>query len=329
MCNTTGYDDMAQHFLLSAAARNLSLKDIYKAGEEVAYETFCKLRWRETGGEAVCPKCGCCETYHISTRRRFKCAACYAQFSVTSGTIFANRKLDFTDLLAAICVFVSNAKGMSSVQFSQTLDVQYKTAWVMAHKLREAMASEIDGMKLDDEVEVDGAYFGGHIRPENAKEDRIDRRLKKHQTGARRVVIAFRERLGRTLPFVANAEAEGVQMAADVLATDTHVFADEASHWDILEARYPTDRINHSERYSMGHGKHTNWVESYFSRLRKMVSGQHHWVSPQYLHQYARHAAWCEDHREECAKTLTHRTLRNALASPVSRNWAGYWQRAN
>ena len=51
-------------------------------------------------------------------------------------------QLDFTDLLAAICVFVSNAKGMSAVQFSRTIDVQYKTAWVMAHKLREAMASE-------------------------------------------------------------------------------------------------------------------------------------------------------------------------------------------
>lgn len=319
---------MAQHFLLSAAARSLSLKDIYKAGEEAAYETFCKLRWPETGGEAVCPKCGCCDAYKITTRRRFKCAGCYAQFSVTSGTIFAFRKLDFTDLLAAICLFVSNAKGMSSVQFSRTLDVQYKTAWVMAHKLREAMARETEGATLDDEVEVDGAYFGGHIRPENRKEDRIDRRLKEHQTGKRRVVVAFRERFGRTLPFVAKAEDDGVDLAARVLDPETHLFADEATHWDVLETRYPMDRVNHSAEYSAGHGKHTNWVESYFSRLRKMVSGQHHWVSPKYLHQYATHAAWTEDHRETDNKTLTRRALRNALAAPVSREFAGYWQRA-
>ena len=102
MKNITGYDDIAQHFLLSAAARTLSLKDVYKAGEEAAYATFCKLRWPETQGEPVCPDCGCVEIYAISTRRRFKCAACYKQFSVTSGTIFASRKLSFCDLLARL-----------------------------------------------------------------------------------------------------------------------------------------------------------------------------------------------------------------------------------
>ena len=86
-----------------AAARTLSLKEIYKAGEAAAYETFLRLRWPETNGEAVCPDCGCCDVYAITTRRRFKCAACYKQFSVTSGTIFASRKLSFVDLLAAIC----------------------------------------------------------------------------------------------------------------------------------------------------------------------------------------------------------------------------------
>jgi len=50
--------EMAQHFLLSAKARTLSLKAIYQGGEEAAYETFCQLRWAETDGEAVCPRCG-------------------------------------------------------------------------------------------------------------------------------------------------------------------------------------------------------------------------------------------------------------------------------
>jgi hypothetical protein len=55
---------MAQHFLLSAAARTLSLKGIYSGGEEAAYETFKSIRW--TTGEATCPKCGCCDTYEIT-----------------------------------------------------------------------------------------------------------------------------------------------------------------------------------------------------------------------------------------------------------------------
>lgn len=158
---------MAQHFLLSAASRTLSLKEIYKGGEEAAYATFRKLRWPSTNGKAVCPRCGSVETYDIPTRRKFKCAACHHQFSVTSGTIFASRKMAFVDLLAAICLFVNGSKGMSSVQFSRDLDCQYKTAFVLSHKLREALAAETAGEMLDGEVEIDGAYFGGHVRPEN------------------------------------------------------------------------------------------------------------------------------------------------------------------
>ena len=63
---------------------------------------------------------------------------------------------------------------------------------------------------LEGHVEIDGAYFGGHVRPENRKEDRKDRRRKEHQTGKRGVVIAMRERVGRTLPFVTKEEDEGV-----------------------------------------------------------------------------------------------------------------------
>jgi transposase-like protein len=288
---------MAQHFLLSAQARTLSLKDIYKGGEEKAYDTFKRLRWAETNGEPVCPKCGCLDHYDIPTRRKFKCAACHAQFSVTSGTMLASRKLSFTDLLAAICLFVNGAKGMSAVQFSRDLDVQYKTAFVLAHKLREALAAETANETLEGEVEIDGAYFGGHVRPENRTEDRKDRRLKANQSDRRRVVVALRERGGRTLSFVRHSEAEGVEIARARMVAKAKLFADEASHWDTLELDYETGRINHSEAYSDGHGKHTNWVESYFSRLRRMVGGQHHHVSYRYLYQYANHAAWLEDHR--------------------------------
>lgn len=319
---------MAQHFLLSAASRTLSLRSIYKAGEEAAYETFCKMRWPETDGEAVCPRCGHDETYKITTRRKFKCKGCAHQFSVTSGTIFASRKMDFVDLLAAICIIVNASKGVSMVQLSRDLDCQYKTAFVLAHKLREAMALEVQtGEVLDGHVEVDGAYFGGHVRPENRKEDRKDRRLKENQTGKRRVVVVMRERDGRTLPFVAKQEAEGVELAKENVSRTATISADEASHWDLLHAGWSVDRVNHSQMYS-DHGKHTNMAESYFSRLRRMVVGQHHHVSPQYLYQYANHAAWLEDNRRTDNGTLAHIMVSNAMDAPVSRNWKGYWQRA-
>ena len=319
---------MAQHFLLSAAARTLSLKAIYKAGEDAAYLTFCQLRWPETNGEAVCPRCDCAATYAIATRRKFKCKSCLHQFSVTSGTIFASRKMTFVDLLAAICITVNGAKGLPMIQFSRDLDCQYKTAFVLAHKLREAMALEVQtGEVLTGHVEVDGAYFGGHIRPENRKEDRIDRRLARHQTGTRRVVVAFRERLGRTLPFVTRSEDEGVALALENVDRMAKLSADEAAHWDDLHEAWLVDRMNHSEAYS-DNGTNTNQVESYFSRLRRMVVGQHHHVSPGYLHQYANQAAWLEDNRRRDNGSLAYRLVGNAMDAPVSRTWKGYWQRA-
>lgn len=319
---------MAQHFLLSAKSRTLSLRAIYKAGEDAAYRTFCEMRWPETNGEAVCPKCGHDEAYGITTRRKFKCKACHHQFSVTSGTIFASRKMAFVDLLAAICIIVNASKGVSMVQLSRDLDCQYKTAFVLAHKLREAMAQEVHtGEVLAGHVEIDGAFFGGHIRPENRKEDRKDRRRREHQTGKRRVVIAMRERVGRTLPFVSKQEAEGVALALENVCRTATMSADEAAHWDDLHNGWIVDRVNHSLAYS-DHGKHTNMVESYFSRLRRMVVGQHHHVSPQYLYQYANHAAWLEDNRRLDNGTLAKKVVANAMGAPVSRTWKGYWQRA-
>jgi transposase-like protein len=318
---------MSQHFLLSAAARTLSLRAVYAMGEEKAYETFCKLRWTENEGEPVCPRCGCVDAYRIPTRRKFKCAGCYHQYSVTSGTIFASRKMSFTDLLAAFVIFANAVKGISALQLSRDLDCQHKTAFVLAHKIREAMAAETAGLKLDGEVEIDGAYFGGHVRPANKIEDRVDRRLAKHQTGKRRVVVAMRQRKGRTLTFVVRNEADGVYYANQFATPCAVVHADEAPHWDVLHERFKTLRINHSEAYSLD-GICTNQVESYFSRLRRMVAGQHHHVSAQHLHQYAAEAAWKEDHRRLDNGTLATRAARLAMAHPKSRDWSGYWQKA-
>jgi transposase-like protein len=317
---------MSAHFLLSAAARTISLRQVYAGGEEKAFVQFKKLRWPETEGKPICPRCGSFESYDITTRRKFKCKACGHQFSVTSGTIFASRKMKFVDLLAAIVILANAAKGVSMLQLSRDLDCQYKTAFVLAHKLREAIALEIKGTTLSGTVEVDGAYFGGHIRPANRKEDRIDRRLAQHQTGKRRVVVVARERQGRTVTTVTRTEADGLAFVEKVVSPAATVHADEAAHWDALHAKYATKRINHQEAYSLN-GACTNQAESFLARLRRMVGGQHHHVSPQYLYQFANEAAWKEDHRRLSNGKLSYKKLTLALAHPVSRVWAGYWQR--
>lgn len=232
----------------------------------------------------------------------------------------------FVDLLAAIVILSNAVKGISMLQLSRDIDCQYKTAFVLSHKLREALASEIKDATLSGTVEVDGAYFGGHIRPSNLKENRIDRRLAENQTGKRRVVVVARERQGRTITIVKKTEADGVAFVESVVAAGSEIHADEAAHWDALHRKFKTYRINHQQAYSLN-GACTNQVESFLARLRRMVEGQHHHVSPQYLYQFANEAAWKEDHRRQNNGSLAMRKVGLAMAHPVSRVWAGYWQR--
>lgn len=316
-----------QHFLLSAAARTLSLKKVFRMGEDAAYRTFCELRWPENDGEAICPRCGCTETYNITSRRKFKCVACHHQFSVTSGTIFASRKLSFTDLLAAIVIFVNGAKGVSALQVSRDLDVQYKTAFVLSHKLREAMAREQAATELNGVVEIDGAYFGGYVKPENVKADRKDRRLVANRTGKRQCVVIMRERNGKSLPFVVANEGDAVPFVRDHVGTLATIHADEGSGWDALHAGWDTKRVNHSIAFK-DKGVCTNQAESYFSRLRRMEVGTHHHIAGPYLHAYAQEASWREDNRRVDNGSQAMTVGAAAMASGVSRRWAGYWQRA-
>lgn len=317
---------MSQHFLLSAKARTLSLAKVARLSDDEAYETFRLIRWTATDGQPVCPRCECAAVYTYKTRRLFKCKACSHQFSVTSGTIFASRKLSVRDYLLAIAIFVNGAKGHNALQLSRDLDCQYKTAYVMAHKIREAIAAEANGKTVSGEVEVDGGYFGGHVRPANYKENRRDRRLVQNQTGKRRVVVVMRERGGRTLPFVFKSEDASVVTIARTVAPGSIVHADEASHWDALHGRFLTKRINHSEAYSDGEAC-TNQAESFFSRLRRAEIGIHHHVAGPYLQAYAREMAWRENNRRISNGEQYLMTVDAALQHPVSRQWKGYWQR--
>lgn len=317
---------MAQHFLLSAAARTLSLAKVMRLTDDQAFDLFRSIRWSSTDGDAVCGKCGGCECYTFKARRIFKCKACGAQFSVTSGTIFASRKMDLRDILAAIAIFVNGAKGHSALQLSRDLDVQYKTAFVLSHKIREALAAEQAASVISGTVEVDGAYFGGYIKPANRKEDRVDRRFAVNQNGKRQVVVVARERKGETLTHVAKSEAEGVPFVMATVAAGATVHADEASHWDNLEAKFLTRRINHSVEYSTPEAC-TNMAESFFSRLRRAEIGIHHSIAGPYLAAYATEMAWREDNRRVSNGEQFLLATSAAMAHPVSRQWKGYWQR--
>jgi transposase-like protein len=318
---------MAQHFLLSAVARSLSLATVARMSEEEAWQAFKLIRRSDTKGEPTCPRCGCLDSYTYRTRKVFRCRGCAHQFTVTSGTIFASRKMPVRDYLLAIAIFVNGAKGHSALQLSRDLDCQYKSAYVLAHKLREAVAAGADGEKASGKVEIDGLYIGGHIRPANFKDNRIDRRKAEHQTGKRKVVVVMRERNGKTLPFVSPSEDAAVPTIKERVAEGSTVYADEASHWDQLHARYLTKRINHSIAYSDGDAC-TNQAESFFSRLRRAEIGTHHHIAGPYLNAYANEMAWREDNRRVSNGELYLMAADAALKHPKSEQWCGYWQRS-
>jgi transposase-like protein len=293
---------MGQHFLLSAAARSLSLAKIARMSDRGVENVFLRLRWPQTDGKPVCPWCDCRICYDCRRSEhqpRWRCKACRADFSITSDTLFAWHKLPLRSYLMAIAIFCNEVKGKSMLALSRDLDVQYKTAFVLAHKLREAMASATKALRIGGEgrvAEVDGAYFGGHIRPKNLTADRVDRRLSENQQGNRKVVVTMRERGGRTLAQVFPAEADAVTTIRQRIARGTIVHADEISAWNPLHASFVMQRINHQDGYSID-GACTNGAESYFSRLRRGEVGHHHHIAGPYLVRYAQEAAWREDLR--------------------------------
>lgn len=137
---------MAQHFLLSSRAKTLSLAQVMRMTDQDAETTFRRLRWPETDGEPVCCHCGGVNAYDCRRPNgapRFRCRACRKDFSVTSGTLFASHKLPLRGYLAAIAIFVNEVKGKSALALTRDLGVSYKCAFVLLHKLREAMAVEM------------------------------------------------------------------------------------------------------------------------------------------------------------------------------------------
>jgi transposase-like protein len=292
--------------------------------DQEAHDAFRLIRWTDTNGEPVCPRCRCSATYKYETRKLWKCNACNHQFSVTSGTIFASRKMPIRNILLAVAIFINGVKGHSALQLSRDLDCQYKTAFVLAHKIREALADQAKDETLSGEVEIDGAYFGGYVKPANWKENRRDRRLAINQSGKRKVVVIMRERNGITLPFVFRSETQAISTIASRVDGNATIFADEAAHWDVLHQRFLTKRINHEEAYSDG-AACTNQAESFFSRLRRSEIGVHHRISGRYLSAYASEMAWRENNRRVSNGELYLMAADAALIHPVSRRWKGYW----
>ncbi len=188
----------------------------------------------------------CCSGRRPNDVLRFK--ACRKDFSLTSDTLFAFNKLAIQTYLATIVILCNEVKGKSALALSRDLGVQFNTAWVVAHKLREALASEMKGYQLGGVgkvVGMDGAHFGSYIKTANHRESRCDRRLTRNQNRKRQCVVVIRQRDGQILPAAFRTEAGAYSYIRNDVAAGTEVMADDANSWNDLHAHYVVKRIDH------------------------------------------------------------------------------------
>ena len=132
------------------ATETMDLSKLAKffSDEDEARTLLEEMRWGKT---PTCPHCGGLEAYTLTAKAAskkpgrkdlYKCKACRKQFTVTVGTVFEDSRIPISKWLLAIHLSASSKKGMSALQISRMLDVTYKTAWFMCHRVREAMSEE-------------------------------------------------------------------------------------------------------------------------------------------------------------------------------------------
>jgi transposase-like protein len=177
------------------------------ANEEEAREFLESVRWPNG---PVCPHCGSEGAWPIKTKVRtlksgkvsparqglYKCAQykCGQQFSVTVGTVFERSKIPLTKWLMAAYLLTSSKNGISAHQLHRTLGVTYKTAWLLAHRIREAMkdgsTTLLGSPGSSGIVEVDETYLG-----------KIKGQGKGPHFGKKQKVVALLERNGNVRTF--------------------------------------------------------------------------------------------------------------------------------
>lgn len=295
--------------------------------DDEAYAVYRAARFADNGGEPFCVLCGHLGVYEYKSRRIFKCKECGRQFSVTSGDKFhASRKMSFRDILLAYVIFVNGVNGHAALHLSRELKCAYKTAFVLAHKLREAIGTLQKPGKLTGFVEIDGVLVGGHQKKANYKKNRKDMRASNPK---RQTIVNLRERRrgGRIISFVCRSEADAIPVILARVDKSAKIRTDEGTSWGILHAHY-TDvkQVNHKVAY-YENGIHTNWVESFHSRIRRAERGVHCRISGKYLQGYADELAWREDHRRVANGTQFAMLLGATARQRASGKWKGYWQR--
>ena len=256
-------------------------EEAHYQNDDAAREYLEAVRWPEG---PVCPHCGCTgNTTKLTLKRRvgvYQCNDCRKQFTVTVGTVFERSHIALHVWVQATYLLCSSKKGMSAHQLHRMLGVTYKTAWFMAHRIREAMrdgSPEIMGGG-GDIVEVDETYWGN-----------IPGMPKRHAWHHKEKIVSLVERDGSARSF--HVETVNIATLKPMLmsnvAEDTRIVTDNASYYDWTDREFANhESVNHLlHEYARGDVT-TNTVEGFFSILKRGLIGTYHHVRRDHLNAY-------------------------------------------
>ncbi|MDD5656778.1 MAG: IS1595 family transposase [Elusimicrobia bacterium] len=242
----------------------------------------------------VCPHCGSVEVYRMTPKAGstkpgraglFRCRACERQFTVTVGTIFEGSHIPLNKWLMAVHFMTASKKGMSAHQLHRMLGITYKAAWFMAHRLRHAMKEGPLADKLRGKVEVDETYIGG--KQENRSNDMRRRGVMPRKTQV--VALVTRSGKARAFPVKNTGKAQLHRSIEENVRKDSSVYTDRWQAYTGIGKAFAGGHhtVNHSmSQYVRPGNIHTNTVESYFSLLKRGITGTFHHISNQHLDGY-------------------------------------------
>lgn len=257
--------------------------------ETKAREHLEALRWPNG---PICPHCGVVGNAALlegkSTRPGvWKCRECRKPFSVTVGTVFERSHIPLNKWLLAVHLLSSSKKGMSAHQLHRMMGVTYKSAWFMAHRIREAM-TENDPSPLggkDKVVEADETFIG---KPADVF---VNGRgwVQMRGTTTKRKVVSLVERGGRARSFhVENLQPATIRKVLfENIVLDSRLYTDEAHHYKRPGREFAKhEAVNHgNQEYARGDVT-TNTVEGFFSIFKRGMTGVYHHCGEQHLKRY-------------------------------------------
>jgi transposase-like protein len=234
-----------------------------------------ELRWPD-GIE--CPRCQSKNVAHIEDRHQYQCRSCRYQFSVTAGTIFHDSHLPLWKWFLAVYLIIESKKGISANQLKRTLDVNYKTAWYLCHRIRAAL-NEVDAQLLKGIVESDETFVGGKVEGEG-----------RGYTGNKTIVVGALQRGGNiVLQIVRGRDRETLHgfIRENVSGDVEAIYTDEwEAYRGIADEDTEHETVKHSEGEYVRGDIHTNSLENVWSLLKRSLIGSYHQVSAKHLDAY-------------------------------------------